>query len=92
MIPSTPLVGSVLAKQTTTSAIAAVGDPGLASVQYPAVIVPDGPGLHAEDIRTRPGLAGGVGTEQPAVAEARQVASLLSFGAERHHRHGDRPQ
>ncbi len=90
-MPRTPLVGSVLAKQTMRSAIGAARDPGLASVQDPAVTVPDGAGLHAEDIRTRSGLAGGVGPKQPAIAQAGQVALFLSLGAESEHRHGDRP-
>ena len=90
-MPSTPLEGSVLAKQTTRSAIGAAGDPGLAAVQDPAVAVAHGARLHAEDIGAGPGLAGGVGPEQPAVAEARQVALFLGLGAERQDRHGDRP-
>ena len=92
VIPSTPLEGSVLAKQTTRSAIARAGDPGLAAVQDPAVAVPLGARLHGEDIRSGFGLAGGVGPEQAAVAETGQVALFLGLGAERQDRHRDRPE
>ena len=59
------------------------GDPGLAAVQDPAVAPALGAGLHAEDIRARLGLAGPVGPEQAAVAQAGQIRALLSLGAER---------
>ena len=55
--------------------------PGLAAVEHPAVAATLGAGLHAEDVRARLGLAGAVGADEPAVAEARQVAPLLLLGA-----------
>ena len=71
MIPSTPFEGSVLARQTKMSAVMGARDPGLAAVQDPARFVPLGPRLHRKDVRAGIGLAGGVGSQQAAVAEAR---------------------
>src|SRR5205807_2706110 len=51
-----------------------------------------GAGPHAEDVGTRLGLAGAIGPEEAAVAQAGQVAPLLGLGAEDHDRHRDGPE
>ena len=68
------------------------GDPDLPAIQDPAVAPALGAGGHAEDVGAGLGLAGPVGAEAAAVAQARQVAGLLGLGAEGEDRHRDRPE
>ena len=81
-IPRIPLDGSVAREAEEQVGDRPGGDPGLAAVQDPSVAPTLGPGLHAEDVRARLGLAGAVGPEQAAVAEAGQIPTLLVLGAE----------
>src|SRR5271155_5621175 len=62
------------------------GDPGLASVQDPAVTPPHGVCAHAEDIGPCFGFTCRVGPKDSAVTKAGQEATLLSVGAVRQDR------
>ena len=55
-------------------------------------LVPLGPRLHRKDVGPGLGLAGGVGTEQAAVAQPRQVPLFLRLACRTPDRHRDRPE